>query len=169
MATDALPPKLFDPVGVEFVVGSISSPGTLEAAEHRLKSDAPLRGMYLADRPGASKPEPTINMLVRHGVRSALEYANSGDIEKARALSNRDLSPHLPFVDLGGHGYATVRVTSDVLETEFVCLPRPIARSTSPDGSPLEYRVLHRARLWKHGESPHLEQQVFEGAPKLSV
>ena len=90
MATDALPPKLFDPVGVEFVVGSISSPGTLEAAEHRLKSDAPLRGMYLADRPGASKPEPTINMLVRHGVRSALEYANSGDIEKARALCDAE-------------------------------------------------------------------------------
>ena len=84
----SLPPKPFEPVGVEFVVGSISAPGLLEAAEHRLKKDVPLRGMYLADRPGASKPEPTINMLVRHGVRSALEYARSGDIEKARALSN---------------------------------------------------------------------------------
>jgi len=165
----SLPPKSFEPVGVEFVVGSISSPGTIEAAEHRLKKDVPLRGMYLADRPGAAKPEPTINMMVRHGVRSALEYAQSGDIEKARALSNPDLSPHLSFVDLGAQGYATVRVTPDILETEFVCVERPIARSSSPDGGPLRYRVLHRARLWKHGELPNLEQQVLEGAPKLSV
>lgn len=169
LPSKALPPKPFDPVGVEFVVGSISAPGLLESAEHRLPKDVPLRGMYLADRPDASKPEPTINMLVRHGVRSALEYANSGDIDRARALSNRDLSPHVSFVDLGGHGYATVRVTPDILETEFVCIQRPIARSTSPDGGPLEYRVLHRARLWKRGEHPSLEQQVLEGAPNLSV
>jgi alkaline phosphatase D len=169
LPSKSLPPKPFEPVGIEFVVGAISSPGTIEAAEHRLKQDVPLRGMYLVDRPGATKPEPTINMLVRHGVRSALEYANSGDIEKARALSNPDLSPHLKFVDLGSQGYATVRATPDVLETEFVCVERPIARNTSPDGGPLRYRVLHRARLWKHGESPNLEQQVLEGAPKLSL
>jgi alkaline phosphatase D len=79
------------------------------------------------------------------------------------------VSPHLSFVDVGGNGYATVRVTPDILETEFVCVQRPIARSTEPDGGPLEYRVLHRARLWKHGETPSLEQQVLEGAPNLSV
>ncbi len=61
--------EAFEPVGVEFVVGSVSSPGVIEAAEHRLPKDTPLRGMYLAQRSGASKPEPTINMLVRHGVR----------------------------------------------------------------------------------------------------
>jgi alkaline phosphatase D len=60
-------------------------------------------------------------------------------------------------------------VTPDVLEAEFVCVQRPIARIDSPDGGPLEYRVLHRARLWKRGELPKLEQQVLEGAPKLSV
>ena len=133
----SLPPKPFDPVGVEFVVGSVSAPGVVEAAEHKLPAETPLRGMYLAPRAGAAKPDPTINMLVRHGVRSALEYARSGDIEKARALSNPDLSPHLSFVDLAGHGYATVRVTPDALETEFVCIPRPIERSTAPDGGPL--------------------------------
>lgn len=165
----SLPPKPFEPVGVEFITGSISAPGMLESAEHRLKKDVPVRGMYLADRPGATKPEPTLNMLLRHGVRSALEYANSGDVDKARALSNPDLSPHLSFLDLGGHGYATVRVTPDLLEAEFVCVPRPIARDTSPDGGPLVYRVRHRARLWKRGETPTLEQQVLEGAPKLSM
>ena len=165
----SLPPKPFDPVGVEFVVGSISSPGFLEGAEHRLPKDAPLRGMYLADKPGSAKPEPTVNMLIRHGVRSALEYASSGDLAKARALSNPDMSPHLAFVDVGGHGYALVRVKPDVLESEFVCIERPITRSATPDGGPLRYRVLHRARLWKRGEHPTLEQQVLEGAPDLSM
>jgi alkaline phosphatase D len=56
-----------------------------------------------------------------------------------------------------------------VLESEFVCIERPIARSTTPDGGPLRYRVLHRARLWKRGEHPRLEQQVLEGAPNLSM
>src|SRR5262245_36357596 len=165
----SLPPKAFDPVGVEFVVGSVSAPGVLESAEHKLPKEVPLRRMYLADRPGASTPEPTINMLIRHGVRSALEYARSGDAGKARALSNPDLSPHLSFVDLGGHGYATVRATAGALETEFVCIPRPIDRSPSPDGGPLRYRVSHRARLWKRGERPALEQRVLEGTPTLSI
>jgi len=169
LPSKSLPPKPFAPVGVEFVTGSISAPGGLEAAEHKLSKDLPLRGMYLADRPGSAKPEPTINMMIRHGVRSALEYASSGDLAKARALSNPELSPHLSFVDIGGHGYTTVRVTHDTLESEFVCIERPIARSTAPDGGPLRYRVLHRAELWKPGEHPKLEQRVLEGAPDLSV
>jgi alkaline phosphatase D len=60
-------------------------------------------------------------------------------------------------------------VAPDVLESEFVCIERPIARSTTPDGGPLRYRVLHRARLWKRGEQPNLEQRVLEGAPHLSI
>jgi alkaline phosphatase D len=165
----SLPPRSFDPVGVEFVVGSVSAPGVVESAEHKLTQDTPLREMYIARRSGDSKPEPTINMLVRHGVRAALEYGRSGDLQKARALSNPDLSPHLSFVDLGGHGYATVRVTADALETEFVCIPRPVERRTEPDGGPLLYRVSHRTRLWKRGERPSLEQRVLEGTPTLSI
>ncbi len=165
----SLPPRSFEPVGVEFVVGSISAPGVLEAAEHKLPQDTPLREMYLAQRSGATKPEAILNMLVRHGVRAALEYGRSGDLQKARALSNPDLSPHLSFVDLGGHGYATVRVTPDALETEFVCIPRPVERSTEPDGGPLLYRVSHRARLWKRGERPSMEQRILEGSPALSI
>ena len=51
------------------------------------------------------------------------------DRAKARALSNPDLAPHLKFVDIGGHGYATVRLTGDEMRTEFVCIPPPITRS----------------------------------------
>ena len=70
---------------------------------------------------------------------------------------------------MGGHGYSTVRVTSDAVETEFVAIPRPIQRSESADGGPLLYRVSHRADRWKAGERPHLTQRVIEGDPELSV
>ena len=80
----------------------------------------------LADRPDGAKPEWTFNMLLKHGVRSALEYAKSFDLVRAHAVSNPELAPHLEFVDLGGHGYAKVRLTGDEMRTEFVCIPRPI-------------------------------------------
>jgi alkaline phosphatase D len=168
-AAKALPPKAFEPVGLAFVTGSISSPGMCEAHEHRFPKDDPLRPLFLADSPGGAKPEPAVNMTLRHGVRSSLEYAKSRDIAKARALSNPDNAPHLAFVDMGGHGYATVRASKDDLETEFVCIPRPIRRSETEDGGPLLYRVAHRARMWKARERPRLEVKVKEGDPKLSL
>jgi len=91
---------------------------------------------------------------VRHGVRSCREYAKNFDLKTARALSNPDLAPHLEFIDLGGHGYAKVRLSGEEMRTEFVCIPRPITRSEKPDGGPLRYRVLHTATLWKSGERP---------------
>ena len=57
----------------------------------------------------------------------------------------------------------------DAMETEFVCIPRPIERIDRPDGGPLKYRVLHRARLWRRGESPKLECEVLEGDPLYSI
>jgi alkaline phosphatase D len=108
-------------------------------------------------------------MCVKHGVRSCLEYAKSFDLERARALSNRELAPHLEFIDAGGHGYAKVRLSSDEMRTEFVCIPRPITRSDRPDGGPLRYRVVHTAKLWRPGERPKLVQQVLEGDTGLSI
>jgi alkaline phosphatase D len=55
------------------------------------------------------------------------------------------------------------------MRTEFVCIPRPIARSGTPDGGPLRYRVVHTAKLWQPGERPKLAQQVLEGDPGLSI
>jgi alkaline phosphatase D len=108
-------------------------------------------------------------MLLKHGVRSCLEYARSFDLERARAVSNPQLSPHVEFVDIGGHGYATVRLTGDEMRTEFVCVPRPITRSDRPDGGPLRYRVTHTAKLWSAGERPKLVQRVLEGDAGLSI
>jgi len=168
LAAKALPPKAFEPVGVAFITGSISAPGLAEGLSYNLRKDAPLRPLYLVDRPDGPN-QPAINMLLRHGVRSCLEYARSGDVEKARALSNPELSPHLSFVDMGGHGYAVVRASGEAFETEFVAIPRPLERNPAPDGGPLAYRVVHRAELWKAGERPKLQQRVLEGDPQLSL
>lgn len=169
LATKTLPPESFRPVGVAFVTGSISAPGLVEALEHSFPQDHPLRCLFLGQGPADEHPQPTVNLLLRHGVRSCLEYSKSGNIQKARALSNSDLSPHVSFVDMGGHGYAIVRVTSDALETEFVCIPRPLERSDRVDGGPLVYRSRHHVRLWRNGEAPKLATQIVEGDAPFSV
>jgi len=169
LAAKSLPPKPFVPAGIAFVTGSISAPGIVEALEHSLPNEHPLRALYVGQGPGDHAMQPTINLLIRHGVRSCLEYAQSGDIVKARALSNPDLSPHLSFVDMGGHGYSVVHATSGFIETEFVCIPRPIERSDRPDGGSLSYRVKFRTDLWKNGETPKLQMQILEGDPRFSV
>jgi alkaline phosphatase D len=167
-AAKALPPAAFEPVGVSFVTGSLSSPGMVEANEHNLKPDNPLRPLYLANIDGGP-PQPTVNLLLRHGVRAALEYARSGDLQRAHAASNPDLAPHLSFVDMGGHGYATVRVDGDAMVTEFVCIPRPIDRSVSADGGPLRYRMRQEVALWRTGERMKLRKTVVEGDAGLGA
>ncbi len=112
LAAKALPPQAFEPVGVAFVTGSISAPGVVEALEHSLPQDHPLRPLFLARAPHEERPRPTLNMLLRHGVRSCLEYARSGDLEAARRASNPELAPHVSFVDMGGHGYSVVTASA---------------------------------------------------------
>ena len=167
LASKGLPPHPFEPVGVAFITGSISAPGLVEAFEYRFAKDHPLRPLFLCDQGEGKKPVPTVNMLLHHGVRACLEYAKSRDPKKARSLSNPNLSPHLSFIDMGGH--ATVRVSTNMFETEFVCIPRPLERSDTSDGGALRYRVVHRARLWRKGERPRLEQQIIECDPGLAV
>ncbi len=169
LAAKALPPKPFQPVGIAFVTGSLSAPTLLEGIEHGLPQAHPLRALYLLDGLPGTAPEPMINMMMLHGVRSCLEYQRTRDIAVARTRRNPELSPHLSFLDMGGHGYSVVQATPDWLEVEFVCIPRPITRATEPDGGPIRYRVAHRARLWGKGELPHLEQCIVEGNPLLSI
>jgi alkaline phosphatase D len=169
LAAKALPPKPFNPVGIAFVTGSISAPGVPEALEHRLPKGHPLYALYLLDGSPGSKPEHTINLLMHRGVRSCLEYQRTRDIIRARAATNPDLAPHLSFLDWGGHGYSIVRADAESIEVEFVCIPRPIERSSAADGGPLAYRVVHRAQRWQHGQLPRLELRVLEGDPLLSI
>jgi alkaline phosphatase D len=168
VATKSLPPRGFEPVGIAFVTGSISAPGMAESQEHHFKKDDPSQQLLLVNREGRGF-ETTVNLTLHHGVRTALEYAKSGDIAKARTLRNPDSAPHVSFVDMAGHGYGVVRASVDRMDTEFVCIQRPIERAATEEGGPLRYRVVHSAKLWSKGERPILEQTVVEGDAKLSI
>ena len=168
VVSKALPPHAFDPVGVEFVTGSVSAPGLIEAAQYNLAPDDPLRPLYVHTPPGGTQ-QSMLNLAILHGVRSCLELAKTGDLSRALALSNRDVAPHLAFLDLGGHGYSVVRLDGKAMDTEFVCIPRPIERSERADGGPLAYRVVHRVALWRAGERPRLERTRLEGTPPLAL
>jgi alkaline phosphatase D len=169
LAASALPPSKFDPVGIVFIAGSISAVGLVEAHEHALPKDHPLYSLYLSQRAGEATLKPVVNLLMHHGVRSALEYARTGDVIEARRLSNPDLAPHVSFLDLDGHGYAIVQASADTLACEFVCIERPLERSAKADGGPLRYRVVHYAPLWKAGERPTLRRTFLEGEAELSI
>ncbi|HLZ52174.1 MAG TPA: alkaline phosphatase D family protein [Candidatus Acidoferrum sp.] len=165
----SLPPEPFEPMGVEFVTGSISAPGLFEAFEYSLPKDYPLRPIFL-HQPGSGAPvQNAMNLSVMHGVRASLALQKTGDLQLALQESNPEVAPHLSFIDTGGHGYSTVRAASDELEVEFVCIPRPIERSESEDGGPLAYRVTHRVKLWKPGSLPRVERTANEGAPSLML
>ena len=163
-----LPPDRFEPLAVEFITGSISAPGLVEVAEYRMPKDDPLRPLFVQEAADGTVL-PAMNMTMLHGVRSSLKLHETGDVQQALAVSNPDVAPHVRFADLGGHGFATVRVTPDALETEFVAIPRPLERIDQPDGGPLAYRVVHRVRRWSPGEPPAMEQEIVEGTPLLAT
>jgi alkaline phosphatase D len=167
--SSSLAPGKFAPVAAEFTTGSISAPGLFEAAEYRIPKDHPLRAVYLFQgAPGASI-EPSMNMSVMHGVRASLALQRTGSVRQALSERNPDLAPHLSFADLGGHGYAVVHATKESLEVEFVCIPRPLERDDRSDGGPLTYRVIHRLKLWRRGDSPRLERSTLEGSTPLDL
>lgn len=168
LVSKALPPKKFEPLGVEFITGSISQQTLLEVMEQTMSKTHPLRALYLADQPDG-KVIPSVNVTALHGVQSALKLKETGDMKQARAVRNPDLAPHQSFIDMGGHGYGLATATTDQLSVEFVCIPRPLERIDKPDGGPLLYRVVHRARLWKAGEAPKLEQEVLEGDAQYCI
>ena len=140
----------------------------VEAFEYTLPKVHPLRSLYLIDRPERTHPEPSMNLLFRHGVRTCLDYAEHGDLPRAKALTNPGNAPHVKFVDMGGHGYGIVHVSAKHMNVEFVCIPRPITDNTDPDGGALRYRVVHTAELWPAGTAPQLSRTKVTGTLELS-
>ncbi len=158
-----LPPRAFEPAGFEFVTGSISSVGQGEVLPRIIKADDPLRPIYLYDPPGGAAPVPAADFACLHGVRAAFALQATHDREAALAVRNPQVSPHLKFLDSGGHGYGLVTCTAQGLSCEFVGIPHPLERARTPDGGPITYRVRHHVPLWRAGEAPRLEQTVLEG------
>lgn len=166
--SETLPPLPFEPVGVEFITGSISQQGSGEVQTLTYPKDNPLRPFYVHDRADGSKLH-AFSTTILHGVRSALALRDTDDPAKARAVRNPENAPHLTFTDFWGYGYTTVRASPDELLTEFVCIPPPVTRSDREDGGPLVYRVIHRVPRWKAGERPQMRSEALEGDPGLCM
>src|SRR5262249_26013450 len=96
--SENLPPHPFEPVGVEFIGGSVSQAGLAEVQELTLPHDHPLRAFYVHDRPDHSM-QCSFNTTILHGVRAALALRDTDDPAQARAAHNPNCSPHLNFVD----------------------------------------------------------------------
>jgi alkaline phosphatase D len=156
-------------VAVEFVTGSVSAPGLFEAAEYNVGKDHPLRAIYLYQPADSARPQPAINFSIMNGVQASLALQKTGNVNQALAQRNRDVAPHLSFMDAGGHGYSVVRAGSDDLEVEFVCIPRPVEANDHVDGGPLAYRVMHRTKRWRPGVPPRVERTVVEGTLPLNL
>jgi alkaline phosphatase D len=162
-----LPPKAFEPVGVEFVTGSISAPGLAEAMEYSLPRTHALRAAYVYDPPQDGTPKPAINLSVMRGVRSSLELQRTHDMGRALAATNNEVAPHLSFADLGGHGYAVVTARPEELAVEFVCIPRPRERSNAADGGEVAYRVGFRVPRWDSRSGPRVIRSSVTGSLPL--
>ncbi len=169
VVSPSLPPEKFEPVGVEFITASISAPGLFEALEYGLPKDHPQRPIFVHEPVGGGAAQPAVNFTLMHGVRASLALQRTGSRQAALKESNAEAAPHLSFVDVGAHGYTTVRATATELEVEFVCIPRPLERSPREDGAPLAYRLTHRVPLWKPGARPRIERAKQEGTLPLSV
>ncbi len=101
-ATAELPPGKFEPVGLSFVGASLTSPGPMEAYEHNLPKDAPLRASVPRRQAGTARSRTgPYNMLLKHGVRSCLEYAKSFDLQ-ARPVAVQPGSGSAPRVRRSG-------------------------------------------------------------------
>ncbi len=164
-----LPPRDFDPVALDFVGASISAPGLGEAMMFNLPKDSPIRAVYVYTPPDGAPVRQASDFTVRHGVRASLELQRTHDRDAALKLRNPDLSPHLSFMDTGAHGYAVVTAGPRTIDVEFVAVPRPIERNSTPGGGPIAYRVAHRADLWAPGEAPKLVRTKQEGELPLGA
>jgi alkaline phosphatase D len=169
LVSPSLPPQSFDPVGVEFITASISAPGLFEGMEYGLPKDHPQRPIFLYQPKSGGPVEPAVNFSLMHGVCASLALQRTGDVQQALRESNPEVAPHMSFVDVGAHGYTTVRATAEELEVEFVCIPRPLVRSDRQDGGPLAYRATHQVKLWKPGRRPQIARIKQEGVFPLAV
>jgi hypothetical protein len=110
-----------------------------------------------------------VNMLMRHGARSALQCARTGD---AKAVRSSSPSPSSRLIPRFGISPAPITRSSRRAEEscKFACIARPAERFDVADLGPPRYRMAHRDPLWKAGERPTLTQEFLQGCyAKLSV
>ena len=77
LTSKALPPKAYEPLGVEFITGSISQQTLFEVLQVTMKKDHPKRVLQLIDQPDG-KMIPSVNVTALHGVQSTLKLKRPG-------------------------------------------------------------------------------------------
>jgi alkaline phosphatase D len=167
LVSASLRPAGADPLIPEFITASISAPGVFEGAEYSIARDHPLRAVYLYQPPDGASVQPAINFSLLHGVRAGLALQRTGDAKQALAERNPQLAPHLSFVDLSAHGYSVVRADRNTVEVEFVCIARPLERTSAVDGGPVIYRLTHLVEQWLPDSRPKLRRTKVEGTLPL--
>ena len=148
------------------------APARWKPYEHRPpKTSFRLRQLFLVDRPGAAKPEWTYNMLLKHGVRSCLEYAKSFDL-RSRARPFEPGTFPAPRIRRYWAATAMRRFGSAAMK----CGPSSSASrgrsrgAIGPTAGQLRYRVVHTRRSCGDPASGRiLRRQVLEGDPGLSI
>ena len=170
-AASALPPAKFEPVGLELRRRIARQPRG-DGRRSSMASRRIIRSARCSSPTGPGGAEARVDVQHAAHVTASARASNmprAFDLERAHALSNPDLAPHLEFVDMGGHGYATVRLIGRGDADRVRLHPAPDHAQRTPDGGPLRYRVVHTAPLWRPGERPRLRQHVIEGDPGLSI
>ena len=141
----SLPPKKFEPVGTWLL-----SPAPFQPREDgkpiNITSQKTSRFVpFGLDKAPGSGPQPMINMLLRHGVRSCLEYVKTGDISKAGEQSNPQMSPHLSFLSIrAGTGMQWCASAKMTWRLNLSASSAPSIDTLNRTTAPLNYRVRFR-------------------------
>jgi len=130
-------------IGCEYSVCGISSPSLFSAMAGFVAEDDPLRPLVVHDG------RPTLNLTFLGGAAASATYAQTGDVEAARAATNPLQNPHLRYCDSEANGYGIVHLEGDVARVELVTVEPPVA-DRGGEGAP----VLRVARFEQRAGDP---------------
>ena len=167
--SETLPPRPFEPVGVEFVTGSISQAGLGGGAS----ADLPARQSAAAVL--RARPARWLEaMRAQHDAasrraRGACACATP-TIRRRRApraiRTTRRTSPSRTSADMATPPCAPRRTNWKPSSCAF---RRRWSAAKREDGGPLRYRVVHRVARWAPGERPQMRPEIVEGDVGLSI
>lgn len=91
LASKSLPPKNYEPLGVDFITGSVSQQTLFEVMEVTTAKDHAKRVLHHVDQPDG-KVIPSMNVTALHGVLPSPKLKETGDIKQARAVRNPEVA-----------------------------------------------------------------------------
>ena len=124
-------------VAAEFCAAGISSNSQFSFFEEASREfPAELRRLVTYDATalgGSDTFVENLNVLVVHGMASAIEASASNDLDKIHQAADPAVNPHLRYVDTNAQGYGVLTVTPTEVTADLVTINRPIT-DTGTDG-----------------------------------